>query len=86
MTDGTAVLDEQVTFLEARPVKPEDGRLSNPSSVCGWRGATLYIAPCLHADWPSFTINYRYRETVCYIAVSQISGDDVSARARKRDG
>jgi cellobiose phosphorylase len=49
-------------------------------------GATLYIAPCLHADWPSFTINYRYRETVCYIAVSQISGDDVSARARKRDG
>ena len=31
----------------------------------------LHFAPCLPADWQSFKIHYRYRETVYHIAVSQ---------------
>jgi cellobiose phosphorylase len=30
---------------------------------------TLYVAPCLPADWTTFTLHYRYRETVYHIAV-----------------
>ena len=37
----------------------------------------LHLAPCLPADWQSFKIHYRYRETVYHIAVSQTHvGDD----------
>ena len=31
----------------------------------------LRLAPCLPADWPSFKIHYRYRETVHHITVTQ---------------
>ena len=31
----------------------------------------LRFAPCLPADWPSFKIHYRYRETVYHITVTQ---------------
>ncbi|KON82257.2 cyclic beta 1-2 glucan synthetase [Azoarcus sp. PA01] len=45
-------------------------------SLLGLRlaGATLHLAPCLPADWPGYTIRYRYRETVYHIAVSQTHG------------
>ena len=32
----------------------------------------LYLAPCIPAAWPSFTIDYRYRETTYRITVLQI--------------
>ena len=31
----------------------------------------LHFAPCLPADWPGFTMRYRYRETIYRIAVAQ---------------
>jgi cyclic beta-1,2-glucan synthetase len=31
----------------------------------------LYFAPCIPADWPGFTMRYRFRETVYRIAVLQ---------------
>lgn len=31
----------------------------------------LHLSPCLPADWPSFTMHYRYRETVYHINVRQ---------------
>jgi len=45
-------------------------------SLLGLRreGETLRFAPCLPAGWESFTMHYRYRETVYHIAVLQ-AGD-----------
>jgi cellobiose phosphorylase len=42
-------------------------------SLLGLRleGDRLRIEPCLPADWPGFTVHYRYRETVYHIAVHQ---------------
>lgn len=42
-------------------------------SLLGLRreGNVLHLAPCLPADWPSFSMRYRYRETTYRIAVSQ---------------
>ena len=34
----------------------------------------LRIAPCLPADWESFKVHYRYRETVYHITVLQTAG------------
>jgi cellobiose phosphorylase len=31
----------------------------------------LYIEPCIPEHWVSFKMNYRYRETVYHITVSQ---------------
>jgi len=31
----------------------------------------LHFAPCLPADWTTFKLHYRYRETVYHIAVRQ---------------
>jgi len=36
----------------------------------------LHIAPCLPADWQTFTVHYRYRETVYHITVQQLHGGD----------
>ena len=36
----------------------------------------LRIAPCLPADWKEFTLDYRYRETVYRITVSQTASAD----------
>ena len=36
----------------------------------------LHFAPCLPADWPGFTMQYRYRETVYNIAVIQTHESD----------
>ena len=33
---------------------------------------TLHIAPCLPADWHSFAMHYRYRETFYHIVVLQV--------------
>jgi cellobiose phosphorylase len=42
-------------------------------SLLGLRleGDRLRLAPCLPADWQTFKIHYRYRETVYHIAVAQ---------------
>jgi cellobiose phosphorylase len=32
----------------------------------------LHIEPCIPAHWPSFKMNYRYRETVYRITVSRL--------------
>jgi cellobiose phosphorylase len=32
----------------------------------------LYLEPCLPADWPSFSIHYRYLETVYHITIIQL--------------
>ncbi len=36
----------------------------------------LYFAPCLPADWKTFNMHYRYRETVYHIVVSQTRAAD----------
>ena len=50
-------------------------------SLLGLRlvGNTLHFAPCLPADWHSFRINYRYRETMYSITVEQthVENDDM---------
>ena len=33
----------------------------------------LYFSPCVPADWKSFQVHYRYRETVYHITVRQTS-------------
>ena len=35
----------------------------------------LRFEPCLPADWDSFTVHYRYRETVYHITILQMSTD-----------
>ncbi len=42
-------------------------------SLLGLRLETdkLQIEPCMHADWESFTVHYRYRETTYHIKVLQ---------------
>ena len=34
----------------------------------------LTITPCLHGDWETFKVHYRYRETVYHITVTQTDG------------
>ncbi len=36
----------------------------------------LRFAPCLPADWKTFKVHYRYRETVYHIAVLQTPAED----------
>jgi cellobiose phosphorylase len=38
-------------------------------------GARLVLAPCLPADWPGYTLDYRYRETPYRIEVTQAGSD-----------
>lgn len=47
-------------------------------SLLGLRlvGSSLHFAPCLPADWTSFKISYRYRETMYSITVEQTHADD----------
>ncbi|TFH40048.1 MAG: hypothetical protein E4G96_08215 [Chrysiogenales bacterium] len=33
---------------------------------------TLHMEPCLHSDWDSFKVHYRYRNTVYHITVIKI--------------
>jgi cyclic beta-1,2-glucan glucanotransferase len=42
----------------------------------GLEGDKLHLAPCLPADWRSFKLHYRYRETVYHILVSQTRAAD----------
>jgi len=34
----------------------------------------LHIEPCLPADWETFKVHYRYRETIYHITIIQIQG------------
>jgi cyclic beta-1,2-glucan synthetase len=36
----------------------------------------IHIAPCLPADWETFKVHYRYRETVYHIGVLQTQAGD----------
>ena len=49
-------------------------------SLLGLRreGDTLRFVPCLPGDWESFTVHYRYRETVYHITVVQMGGGSVA--------
>jgi cyclic beta-1,2-glucan glucanotransferase len=52
-------------------------------------GDRLRFAPCLPADWPSFTIRYRYVETMYDIVVRQALGgaaDSIDATSVTLDG
>jgi len=33
---------------------------------------TLHLKPCIPADWPGFTLHYRYRETLYHIVVTAL--------------
>ena len=49
----------------------------------------LTFTPCLPADWPSFRVQYRYRETVYAITVIQMvatEGDQIGATQVTLDG
>jgi len=52
-------------------------------SLLGLRlaGDKLHLAPCLPADWPGFTIHYRYRQTAYHIVVAQqhVGGEAASS-------
>ena len=47
-------------------------------SLLGLRleGNKLHLAPCIPADWPSYTVRYRYRETTHHIVISQAGPDE----------
>ena len=47
-------------------------------SLLGLRLASdkLHVSPCVPADWKSFEVHYRYRETVYDITVLQTYGAD----------
>jgi cellobiose phosphorylase len=51
-------------------------------SLLGLRLETdkLYIEPCIPADWDSYKIHYRYRDTVYQITVTQIH--DVNSQSK----
>ena len=38
----------------------------------------LYIEPCLPADWETYKVVYRYRETFYNITILQIQSSDVN--------
>ncbi len=38
-------------------------------------GVRLILSPCLPADWPGYTLEYRYRSTTYHIEVIQINND-----------
>jgi cellobiose phosphorylase len=46
----------------------------------------LRIAPCIPADWDTYTIHYRYRETVYHITIRQISDSPGRVPHVKVDG
>ncbi|MEO8767154.1 MAG: glycosyl hydrolase family 65 protein, partial [Nitrosospira sp.] len=37
----------------------------------------LYFKPCLPADWKTFTVNYRYRETMYHITIVRTVGGEI---------
>jgi len=53
-------------------------------SLLGLRrdGARLFIEPCLPDDWPGYTLQYRFGETVYRIDVTQHSGSEAGERNR----
>jgi cellobiose phosphorylase len=55
-------------------------------SLLGLRleGETLHLVPCLPVDWSSFKINYRYRETLYHLTVSQSVMSDEGGSALEK--
>jgi cyclic beta-1,2-glucan synthetase len=39
-------------------------------------GVRLLLSPCLPADWPGYTLEYRFKNTPYHIEVIQINNDD----------
>jgi cellobiose phosphorylase len=50
-------------------------------SLLGLRreGESLRLVPCIPADWKSFKIHYRYRETLYHITILQLPAAEVGA-------
>jgi cellobiose phosphorylase len=44
----------------------------------------LHIAPCIPADWPGYTMHYRYRQTVYRIVVTQQRVTDETSIGKPR--
>ncbi len=42
----------------------------------------LRFAPCLPAEWQSFKLHYRYRETLFHITVLQTHGADAKTHVK----
>jgi cellobiose phosphorylase len=51
--------------------------------TAGPQGPVLHFVPCLPADWPGFTLHYRYRETTYRVVVCR---DPLSGAAVSVDG
>ncbi len=49
-------------------------------------GDRLYIKPCMPDDWKSFSLSYRYADTVYRIAVVRTSTADAAATRTRLDG
>ena len=47
-------------------------------------GEVLHLQPCIPADWKTFKIQYRYRETLYHIAVTQTSGDEAMDETKEK--
>ena len=88
---ATYKIEPYVVAADVYAVQPHTGRggWSWYTGSAGWmyrlvvesllgirlEGETLRFAPCIPADWPSFTIHYRYRESLYHITVSQTAND-----------
>jgi len=49
-------------------------------------GARLLLAPCLPADWPGYSLKYRYRDTAYTIEVAQVAELPAGALEIRVDG
>jgi cellobiose phosphorylase len=52
----------------------------------GQDGALLHVRPCLPAEWPRYTVAYRYRESLYRLTVEQAEVADVSVDGVVRPG
>ena len=52
----------------------------------GQDGALLHVRPCLPADWPRYTVAYRFREALYHLTVEQAEVADVSVDGVVRAG
>ena len=87
-TGGTAGLDAIRAYTDPTEVAPHTGRggWTWYTGAAGWMYRLtvetllglqlevdhLRIAPCVPADWDSYTIHYRYRETVYHITIRRV--------------
>jgi len=83
---ATYKVEPYVVAADVYALSPHNGRGDGLGTRFGWldvsvdRGITfgltlevdkLRFTPCLPADWKTFKVHYRYRETVYHIALIQ---------------